>query len=328
VTASPHFLLTGGTGFFGRALLRNWAAAANAGARVPRVTVLSRSPAAFVASHPEFIALPWLDFHAGDMCAAETLPRHGSFSCILHAATDSTLGPRLTPLARYTQIVDGTRNLLQFAVDSGVERFLLTSSGAIYGPQPADVERISEDWPGSPSLLEPANAYGLAKRAAEHLCTLYRDAYGLETVVARCFAFVGRDLPLDVHFAIGNFIRDAIHADAIEVAGDGSPLRTYLDQDDLAQWLGTLLERGRSGQSYNVGSDEVVSIGELAHLVRDIIAPLKPVHIRRLPSGNAGRNRYVPDIQKARDELGLDVRIPLVDAIRRAGEFHRRGNPA
>jgi UDP-glucuronate decarboxylase len=328
VTATPHILLTGGTGFFGRALLRNWAAAAEAGSHVPRVTVLSRSPEAFGESHPEFIALPWLEFHAGDMCAAETLPRHESFSCILHAATDSTLGPRLTPLARYAQIVDGTRNLQQVAVDKGVPRLLLTSSGAIYGPQPADVERIPEDWPGSPSLLEPANAYGLAKRAAEHLCTLYRDAYGLETIVARCFAFVGRDLPLDVHFAIGNFIRDALHADAIEVAGDGSPLRTYLDQGDLARWLVTLLERGQSGQSYNVGSDEVISIGELAHLVRDIIAPQKPVHIRRLPSGSAGRNRYVPDIRKAQGELGLDVRISLADAVRRTGEFHRRGSLA
>lgn len=326
MAASPHILLTGGTGFFGRALLRTWAAAAGTGVQVPSVTVLTRSPAAFLESHSEFASLPWLEFHAGDMCAAETLPRHGTFSSILHAATDSTLGPRLTPLARYTQIVDGTRNLLQFAVDKGVKRFLLTSSGAIYGPQPGNVERISEDWPGSPSLLEPANAYGLAKRAAEHLCTLYRDAYGLETVVARCFAFVGRDLPLDVHFAIGNFIRDALHADAIEVAGDGSPLRAYLDQDDLAHWLVTLLDHGQAGQSYNVGSDEAISISELAQLVRDIIAPQKPVHVARRQSGNVERNRYVPDIRRARDELGLNVRIPLAEAIRRAGEFHRSGN--
>jgi len=259
------------------------------------------------------------------MCAAETLPKHKAFSCVLHAATESTFGPRLKPLARYVQIVDGTRNLLQFAVDNGVSRFLLTSSGAIYGPQPAHVERISEDWSGSPSLSDPSNAYGLAKRAAEHLCTLYRDAHGLETIVARCFAFVGRDLPLDVHFAIGNFIRDALCSDAIEVAGDGSPLRTYLDQDDLAHWLTTLLERGCAGQTYNVGSDEIINIGELAHLVRDILAPQKPVHIRHLESANAGRNRYVPDIRKARDELGLSVCIPLAEAIRRAGEFHRNG---
>jgi dTDP-glucose 4,6-dehydratase len=58
---------------------------------------------------------------------------------------------------------------------------------------------------------------------------------------------VGPDLPLDVHFAIGNFIRDALTADAITVSGDGTLLRTYLDQSDLAQLVFTLLEHGCPG---------------------------------------------------------------------------------
>ena len=74
--------------------------------------------------------------------------------------------------------------------------------------------------------------------------------------------------------------RDALHGDSIQVAGDGTPLRTYLDQEDLAHWLLTLLERGRPGGAYNVGSDEVVSIAALAHRVRDLLAPGKPVEIR------------------------------------------------
>jgi dTDP-glucose 4,6-dehydratase len=195
---------------------------------------------------------------------------------------------------------------------------LLTSSGAVYGPQPSELAAIPEDWSGSPPLAEPSTAYGQGKRAAEHLCALVGEQHGLETVVARCFAFVGPDLPLNVHFAIGNFIRDALTADAITVAGDGSPLRTYLDQSDLAHWLLTLLEHGRPGQAYNVGSDEVISIAALAHLVRDILAPEKPVHILGQPDPGAARNRYVPDIRKAQQDLGLSVTIPLAEAIRRA----------
>jgi dTDP-glucose 4,6-dehydratase len=167
-------------------------------------------------------------------------------------------------------------------------------------------------------LAEPSTAYGQAKRAAEHLCALVGEQYGLETVMARCFAFVGPDLPLNVHFAIGNFIRDALTADAITVAGDGTPLRTYLDQNDLAHWLFTLLEHGRPGQAYNVGSNEVISIADLAHLVRDLLAREKPVHILGKPDPAVSRNRYLPDTRKAQLELSLSVTVPLAEAIRRA----------
>jgi UDP-glucuronate decarboxylase len=234
---------------------------------------------------------------------------------VLHAATDSTLGPSLSPLQRFQQILEGTTNILDLAVATGARRFLLTSSGGIYGPQPSDLEAIPEDWPGSPPMDDSSTAYSQAKRAAEHLCALYRQAHGLETVIARCFAFVGRDLPLNAHFAIGNFIRDALTADAITVSGDGTPVRTYLDQSDLAHWLFALLEHGRPGQAYNVGSDEVISIAALAHLVRDLLAFDKPVRIIGKCYKGASRNCYVPDINMIKQELGLGVTVSLSEAI-------------
>ena len=321
--ASTSILLTGGTGFFGKALLRLLEASEIRMDGICSVVVLSRDPKLFLKHQPEFSGLPWLRFHTGDILDPASLPLRDHFTHLLHAATDSTLGPQMTPLARYQQIVDGTRNLLEFAVTVGASRLLLTSSGGVYGPQPPEIATLSEDWPGSPDLHNPANAYSLGKRAAEHLCALYQEAYGIEVVIARCFAFLGRDLPLNVHFAIGNFIRDALTRDAIEVAGDGSPLRTYLYQDDLADWLLTLMRRGRPGEAYNVGSDEVVSIAALAHLVRDLLAPDKPVRILGQQQDTQGRNRYIPDIRKAERELGLRVTIPLAQAIRRTGAAHR-----
>jgi UDP-glucuronate decarboxylase len=308
-----QLLLTGGTGFFGKALLRHLLA--NGLAADASVVVLSRNPDPFLAAYPHFAAHSQISFFQGDIQQRESLPWDHNFTHVLHAATESTIGPSLTPLHRYDQIVDGTRNILDLAVATGVRRFLLTSSGAIYGTQPADLAAIPEDWIGSPPLAEPSTAYGQAKRAAEHLCALVAEQHGLETVVARCFAFVGPDLPLNVHFAIGNFIRDALTADAITVAGDGTPLRTYLDQSDLAHWLFTLLELGRSGESYNVGSDEVISIADLAHLVRDVLAPEKPVHILGNPDSGAASNRYVPNIKKAQQDLGLKVFTPLDKAL-------------
>jgi len=318
---NSKIFLTGGTGFFGKALLRHHLSTADSLA--PQISVLSRNPDQILAEYPEFSGHSSITFLKGDIQQRDTLPWNHTFTHILHAATDSTIGPRLTPLKRYDQIVDGTRNILDLAVATGARRFLLTSSGAIYGSQPPDLAAIPEDWLGSPPLAESSTAYHHAKRAAEHLCALVGDQHGLETVVARCFAFVGPDLPLNVHFAIGNFIRDALTADAITVSGDGTPLRTYLHQSDLAHWLFTLLEHGRTGQAYNVGSDEVISIAALAHLVRNILAPNKPVHILGKPNLGGARNIYVPDTSKIKHDLGLRVTIPLAKAILRTGEAHR-----
>ena len=308
-------LLTGGTGFFGKALLRHYLSQEFVASS--EIVVLSRNPDLFLASYQEFSGHSLITFLQGDIQQRDSLPWGKSFTHVLHGATESTIGPSLTPLQRYDQIVDGTRNILDLAITTGARRFLLTSSGAIYGPQPADLAAIPEDWIGNPPLAEANTAYGQAKRAAEHLCALFSEQHGIETVIARCFAFVGADLPLNVHFAIGNFIRDALTADAITVYGDGTPLRTYLHQSDLAHWLLTLLEHGRPGQAYNVGSDEVISIAALAHLVRDILAPDKPVHILGKADIGSARNRYVPDICKAQQQLGLRVTIPLAEAIRR-----------
>lgn len=314
--APQHLLLTGGTGFFGRALLRYWQCAGLSAHRPWRVTLVSRNPVQFRQAHPGLCANPWLELVAGDIHLPESLPQGRTFSHVIHAAADSTLGPQLSPLQRFDQIVQGTRHVLDVAVRSGARRFLLTSSGAVYGQPPAGAVGVPESWMGMPDPMDSRNAYGVAKRAAEHLCALYAQATGLEVVVARCFSFVGPDLPLDVHFAIGNFIRDALWAERIVVGGDGTPVRSYLDQTDLADWLMQLLVRGAPGHAYNVGSDEAISIEALAQLVRETLAPHKPVHVLGTPVSNAAqRSVYVPDIHKIRSELGVAMTVPLRQSI-------------
>ena len=308
-------LLTGGTGFFGRAILRKLMIDTNAGFVVPNVVILSRQPEDFILNYPEFGSRSWLKFRQGNILDYSSLPENENFTHILHAATESTNGPKLPPLQRYDEIVNGTRNILEYAVSNKISRLLLASSGGVYGPQPANMENIPESYLGSPNPLDPDNAYSLGKRSAEHLCAVFGKKHGLEIVIARCFSFVGYDLPKDAHFAIGNFINDALYKKVISVSGDGSPIRSYLNQKDLAVWLMTILETGKSGEAYNVGSDERISISDLARLVRDIISPTKEVVVKKRTDLYQGRNIYIPSINKVEDELNLKVTISLKESI-------------
>ena len=316
-----NIFLTGGTGFFGKALLRHWADLEAKGQAIAQITLLSRDPNRFAAQYPDLVTKHWLHLVQGDVCDSDSLPRDKVFSYVLHAATDSTNGPQLKPLQHFDQIVNGTRNILEFAVASGASRFLLTSSGGVYGPQPPDMEQMHETYCGMPDSLNKDNTYSLAKRCAEHLCSLYQDRHGLECVIARCFTFVGRDLQLDAHFAIGNFIRDALTNSEITVSGDGTPVRSFMDQRDLASWLTTILESGKAGQAYNVGCDQAITIKDLANRVRDILAPGKPVRVRgQTPTQNL-RNRYVPSVQKARSELGLGFQFTFEQSILETAKY-------
>ena len=318
-----NLLITGGTGFFGRALIKHLEAqrlADGGSCNFEQVTVLSRSPEKFCLRYPALAKLPWIAWHPGDVLRPESLPQQRGFDHILHAAADSTDAAGLTPLQTYRQIVVGTENMLNFAIQHGTQRFLFISSGGVYGPQPADLALIPESFNRIPDPLSVSSTYGIAKRQAEHLCTLYGQQFGLETVIARCFAFVGEDLPMNAHFAIGNFIRDALKHTEITVNGNGSPIRSYLHQSDLAHWLITLLRYGVTGNAYNVGSDESISILELANLVRELLSPHKQVNILAAPNSTTLRNRFIPDIAKAREDLGLLVTINLKNAIRLAAK--------
>jgi dTDP-glucose 4,6-dehydratase len=127
-----------------------------------------------------------------------------------------------------------------------------------------------------------------------------------------------------VHFAIGNFIQDALSGADIIALGDGTEVRSYLDQRDLTVWLTTLLDRGVAGEVYNVGSDREITLSSLANLIRDRLAPGKVVRILDDASASRQRSRYIPCIQKARERLGLEVTVNLSDARDFAAGSHEK----
>ena len=191
-----------------------------------------------------------------------------------------------------------------FAAAASAKKLLLTSSGAVYGPQPAGLSHVPEDYTGAPDPLLPASVYGEGKRAAELMCSLAAGA-DLEIKIARCFAFIGPHLPLHAHFAAGNFLADALAGRNIKIASDGSSIRSYLYASDLAIWLWTMLFRAPSLRAYNVGSEDAVSIAELAETTARIVNPAIAIEIAQSPDPTRLPHRYVPSTARARTELGL-----------------------
>lgn len=311
-----HIVLTGGTGSVGRTLIDylNHCHAAFGGLRV---SVLTRDPSAFAAHHPTQAAHGWLSLVAGSLADLPRLP--GGTTDVIHAAADTHLGTGHA--AWIEQIVGGTRALLAAGVKVGVDRFLLLSSGAIYGPQPGSMSHLREDYPGAPDPLRPGSTYGQAKRLAEQLCTIFHHECGLSTVIARLFAFGSIHTPRDDRYALGSFVRDALADDdaPIRVAGDGMTVRSYLGGGDMAHALVTALTAGIPGQAYNIGSAEPVTIAALAHRIRDRLSPDRPVVVLGA-AGDGQRSRYVPDVARiaalgAATRTDLDVVIDVVAGV-------------
>jgi len=306
-----RIFITGGTGFFGKSML-------DYRLRHPEVaadewTILSRDPGKFMKRYPRLAKQAGVRFRQGDVRTFAFGDK--PYDAVIHAATEAVT--TLSDDEMTSVIVDGTRHVIDFAKACGAQKLMLTSSGAVYG---ALTTQVSEE-----TACSPTTAYGKGKLLAETLC---RES-GLHVLLPRCFAFVGPYLSRGIHFAIGNFIQNCLDGQPIVIKGDGSPMRSYLYADDLVEWLFAILERGESGRPYNVGSDEAVSIRDLALLVRDTLQSnnqtikqsnnqtILPVQVLGQSVAGAA-NYYVPNVERARRELGLVVKVGLKEAIARS----------
>jgi dTDP-glucose 4,6-dehydratase len=244
---------------------------------------------------------------------------------VIHAASSTDARNYVTAGEKERKNIQaGTLNYCRLAKKFKNTKTLYVSSGAVYGTQPNEIKQIEESYQFRDPNDMPVEKrdYAAAKRDAEKLIKEMGND-GFSVSIARCFAFVGPWLPLNQHFAIGNFIRDGLFNESIEVNTSQSVYRSYMYADDLVEWLLKIVDSSSSTcPIYNVGSDQSILIDELAQKVGIYFRKNVKFKHERLK----GEDRYVPCIEKAKRELNLQNKINLDKAISKTVELLRMHN--
>jgi len=316
-----EIFLTGGTGFIGKWILETIKHANESMSLNIKVTILTRNSGIFknqnmsLASHPKF------SFVDGDIL--NFIPPKKNFEYIIHAATDASAElNEKNPYAMFTTIVDGTKKMLDMAKAYKPRKFLYLSSGAVYGNQPFEMEKITENWNGSINCNDTKATYAEGKRAAEMLCSIYHKQHNINISIARIFALLGPYLTLGIHFAAGNFLLDALNNKKVIVKGNGLPVRSYLYSGDLMIFLFHLLLREEKNiNPYNIGSSESISIKCLAEKISKLVGNGE---FEVLDHNDRGWNlgRYVPDTDKFSRDFNIGKTVSLDESIIRTAKWN------
>ncbi|HEX8170041.1 MAG TPA: NAD(P)-dependent oxidoreductase [Thermoanaerobaculia bacterium] len=316
-------LLTGGSGFLGRAIAETFCALDERCGLGAKLLLLTRDAERFRHEMPHVANDKAVTIVSGDLASLTKFDERCDY--VVHGATAPANSLANDPAALVATIA-GTAQLLDYAARVGAKRIAYLSSGALYGRGRGTDADLAEDFAGAPDVRESRAAYGESKRVGELLCAQQAARTGLEYVSLRAFSFVGPHIPLDAKFAAGSFLRDALEQRAVEIRGDGTVTRSYMHTIDFAAWLWVILLRGQSGRAYHVGSETPVTTRELANEIASYASV--PVIVRETPDPSKPIDRYVPSTARARQELGLTQTIDWRSAMRRTYDWYQQRRAA
>lgn len=297
--------ITGGTGFFGKNILKCILKNQIWSNFFSEIVVLTRNSNKFLKDFSEFNS-PKITFLNADV-------RHFKsdridFDYILHLATDTSKDLNDSdPLEMIDVILNGTKNTLAFAnQQTNLKKLIFASSGAVYGKIPDENFGVKEDEQFALDFNNPINAYAQAKRTAEMMCSIYYERKNMRIVIARCFAFNGEYLSENAHFAIKNFEKQASETGKIIIKSDGSAKRSYMKGEDLAKVLLYLLTANSNlHYIYNIGSDEARTLKEWAYLIAEKSGAIEVEILNKNTDGFSAGNNYIPNIDRLKKEVEI-----------------------
>lgn len=305
-------LVLGGTGFFGKSILDVYHAGGLEQWDIGKLILASRNPET-LGGGVDTRTNKRVELLKLDVTQEQVYPRA---EFVIHAAASTDASKYLISSdAEKRNIQAGT---YQFATHArsmlSQSKIVFASSGAVYGQQDSTVNELSEDsvMKDVRKLAENKRDYAAAKRDAENRIERLGKDDGLKVSIARCFAFVGKRLPRNQHFAVGNFLESVLSKKAITVKADHSVVRSYMHSSDLVHWLMSIADAANENcPIYNVGSDDAVELHDLASWMSASYGV--PVNMQKISEHKT--DRYIPSICKAREELGLSLNTNTFESV-------------
>ena len=244
----------------------------------------------------------------------------GHIDMIIHAATPASAQLNAENPAEMLRInVVAMESVLRYAGNN--QPLLFTSSGAVCGTQPQSASHIKEGNVEPNPPTEQLKAYAQGKQTAERMCREAGKNGQCSPIIARLFAFGGEYLPRDTHFAIGNFIQNALDRQPIAIQGDGRARRSYLYGADMATWLWSALAHGETEIPFHIGSEHSVSILELAQTVAivsgEVLKYVPEIIVSKEINLLEPVHQYVPANVHTRKTLQVTEWTSLAEIIRR-----------
>jgi dTDP-glucose 4,6-dehydratase len=258
------------------------------------------------------------DFHLVEQDVCLPIRVEGPVDRVLHFASPaSPLDFPAIPIEIVKVGTLGTHNLLGLARAKGA-RFLLASTSEVYGDPLEHPQR--ESYHGNVNPIGPRGCYDEGKRCAEAFTMAYHRAHGLETRIVRIFNTYGPRMRVDDGRVVPNYFSQSLRGQPLTVYGDGTQTRSLCYVDDLVAGALAVLE-GPDPLPFNIGSQDEVTMLELARIVKRVTGSASEIEFRPLPEDDPRQRR--PDTSRARELLGWTPTISLENGLRRTLEYFR-----
>ena len=224
------------------------------------------------------------------------------------------------PVKTIETCVFGATNCLRLAKKYGA-KILQASTSEVYGDPKQHPQK--EDYWGNVNPIGIRACYDEGKRAAEALCSSYKQQYYVDVKIARLFNCYGPNMAKNDGRVISNFIVQALKNSNITIFGDGSQTRSFCYIDDTLDALVKFMNTDIMGP-VNIGNPEEYSIKEIAHIIISLTNSKSPIIYKELPSDDPKRRK--PDITLAKELLGWTPKIGIKDGLEHTIEYFKNLN--